>query len=392
MKKMEEKSLGPQSLSFLRRHEKAIVQLLRQFVECESPSHDKGAVDRFGATVAAEWRKRGAIVRVIAQKKSGNHLRIEIPAQSSKGRSGTGQLLILGHLDTVYPVGTLEKMPFRVAGGRAFGPGAFDMKAGLVQALFAVDAMRAAGHVPEKRLVFFWNSDEEIGSGSSRRLIEAEARRSDAVFVLEPSLGPNGDLKTQRKGVGTAEIIVHGRAAHAGIEPEAGVNAVHELALQVHRLMKMNNAKKGITVQATVISGGGASNVVPAEARAQVDMRCTRLADVVQLNQQMRGLRPILKGAKLEVRGEINRPPLERTEGVVKLFKHARSLMGEMGLDLGEAATGGGSDGNFTAALGVPTLDGLGAVGDGAHGTREHVVIRAMPERAALLAALLLTS
>lgn len=391
--KMEEKSLNLQFLSFLRKHEKAMVQLLRQFVECESPSHDKAAVDWFGAMVAEEWRKRGATVHVIPQKKkTGNHLRLEIPAQCAQGRGGTGQLLILGHLDTVYPVGTLEKMRFRIAGGRAFGPGAFDMKAGLVQALFAIDAMRAAGHLPEKRLVFFWNSDEEIGSGSSRRLIEAEARRSDAVFVLEPSLGPNGDLKTQRKGVGTTEIVVRGRAAHAGIEPEAGVNAVHELALQVQRLTKMSNAKKGITVQATVISGGGASNVVPAEARAQVDIRCTRLADVTQLNRQMRELRPILKGAKLEVRGGINRPPLERTEGVVKLFKHAQRLMSQIGIHLRETSTGGGSDGNFTAALGIPTLDGLGAVGDGAHSTREHVVIHAMPERAALLAALLLTS
>jgi glutamate carboxypeptidase len=261
----------------------------------------------------------------------------------------------------------------------------------LVQALFAVDALRALDKLPEKRLVFFWNSDEEIGSGSSRRLIEAEARRSDAVFVLEPSLGPQGHLKTQRKGVGTAEIIVHGRAAHAGIEPEAGINAIHELALQIEKLMALNDAKKGTTVQATVISGGTATNVVPAEARAQVDLRCVRLADAERLNKKLRGLRPILKGAKLEIRGGINRPPLERSAGVARLFQIAAGIALEMGFALDEAATGGGSDGNFTAALGIPTLDGLGAVGDGAHSANEHIMIRAMPERAALLAGLLLT-
>ena len=196
----------------LRRHEKEMVATLRAFVECESPSTDKAAVDRFGEMVAREWRRRDATVRVIRQREAGNHVRAEI-VPTARGRAG--QLLVLGHLDTVYPLGTLRTMPFRAAGGRAFGPGTFDMKGGLVLALFAVDALREAGLKPAKRLVFFWDSDEEIGSHSSRKLIEAEARRSDAVLVLEPSLGPRGDLKTQRKGVGTAEIIVRGRAAHA---------------------------------------------------------------------------------------------------------------------------------------------------------------------------------
>ncbi|HKQ85148.1 MAG TPA: M20/M25/M40 family metallo-hydrolase, partial [Candidatus Acidoferrales bacterium] len=233
----------------LRRREKEMVATLRRFVECESPSADKAAVDRFGEMVAREWRRRGAAVRTIRQRERGNHVRAEIAPRSG----GTSrQLLILGHLDTVYPIGTLRAMPFHVSRGRAFGPGTFDMKGGLVLALFAVDAMREVGVKPAKRLVFFWDSDEEIGSGTSRKLIEAEARRSDAVLVLEPSLGPRGDLKTQRKGVGTAEIIVRGRAAHAGIDPGAGVNAVHELALQIERLMKMNDRARGITVQATV--------------------------------------------------------------------------------------------------------------------------------------------
>jgi glutamate carboxypeptidase len=370
----------------LRRREKEMVATLRKFVECESPSADKAAVDRFGEMVAAEWRRRGATVRVIRQRETGSHVRAEIAATSTRK---PGQLLVLGHLDTVYPVGTLRTMPFRVANGRAFGPGTFDMKGGLVLALFAIDALREAGVSAAKRLVFFWDSDEEIGSHTSRKLIEAEARRSDAVLVLEPSASSGGDLKTRRKGVGTAEIVVRGRAAHAGIDPAAGVNAVHELALQIERLMKMNDPGLGITVQATVISGGTASNVVPAEARAQVDVRCARLVDVARVNRRLKALRPILKGAKIEVSGGINRPPLERTEGVLKLFAKAQSIAREMGLEIGESSTGGGSDGNFTAALGVPTLDGLGVIGSGAHALNEHAVIAKMPQRAALLAGLL---
>jgi glutamate carboxypeptidase len=371
----------------LRRREKQMIATLRRFVECESPSADKAAVDRFGGIVASEWRRRDAVVRVIRQHETGNHIRAEI-ASATRGKGG--QLLVLGHLDTVYPVGTLETMPFRVSGGRAFGPGTFDMKGGLVLALFAMDALREAGVRPAKRVVFFWDSDEEIGSHTSRKLIEAEARRSDAVLVLEPAAGPCG-LKTERKGVGTAEIVVHGLAAHAGIDPAAGVNAVHELALQIERLMKMNEPSRGITVQATVISGGTASNVVPALASAYVDVRCARLADVARVNRRLQAMRPILKGAKIEVRGGINRPPLERTAGVRKLFAHAQTVAREMGMELSEASTGGGSDGNFTAALGVPTLDGLGVVGDGAHALNEHVVIGKMAERAALLAGLLAT-
>jgi len=297
--------------------------------------------------------------------------------------------MVLGHIDTVYPTGTIRKMPFRVSGGRAWGPGTFDMKGGIVLALAAVDALRAAGVEPRKRIVFLWTSDEEIGSETSRRAIESEARRSDAVLVLEPSFGREGRLKTARKGVGGAEIIVTGRAAHAGIDPERGVNAVHELALQIERLIRLNDRKRGITVQATVIDGGTVSNVVPDHAHAEVDIRYARMADARALDRKLRGLQPILKGARVKVRRGAGRPPLERTAAVQALFRRAQSLMAEMGLRLGEAATGGGSDGNFTAALGVPTLDGLGAVGDGAHSPREHVVIRALPERAALIAGLL---
>lgn len=376
----------PEMLRELRVRENQMVRLLKDFVRCESPSHNKAAVDRMSGILAAEWKRRGAQVRVLPQRKRGEHLRAEV--WHGNGRPA-GQILVLGHMDTVYPMGTIASMPFRVSGGRAHGPGTFDMKGGLVIALFAVDALRAAKTQPRKRIVFLWTSDEEIGSETSRRTIEREARRSDAVLVLEPSLGTEGKLKTARKGVGGVKIIVTGRSAHAGIEPEKGVNAVHELALQIVRLMKLQDLSRGISVQSTVIAGGTVSNVVPAEARAEVDFRIVHAADARRIERALHALRPTLRGARLEVRGGFNRPPLERTLGVRKLFRQAQTLMREAGLPLGEASTGGGSDGNLTAALGIPTLDGLGAVGGGAHSPHEHVVIRKLPERAALLAGLL---
>ena len=383
------RSAMPELLRRLQAREQEMGRLLGKFVRCESPSQDKGAVDTFGNMVASEWRRRGAKVSILRQRERGNHVRAEI----SLGGVGParGQIMVLGHLDTVYPMGTLERMPFRISKGRAWGPGTFDMKGGLVLALFAVDALGAAGIGARKRLVFLWNSDEEIGSDSSRRAIEGEARRSDVVLVLEPSFGRDGRLKTQRKGVGGAEIVVTGRSAHAGIDPEKGVNAVHELALQIEGLMKWNDPRRGISVQTTVIAGGTVTNVIPEQARAQVDIRYSRLADARAIERRLRGIRPILKGARVQVQVGSDRPPLERTAEVRALFHRARSLMREMGLPLGEASTGGGSDGSFTAAAGIPTLDGLGAVGDGPHSPREHVLIRALPERAALLAGLLST-
>jgi glutamate carboxypeptidase len=377
-----------QILRELRGRQSDMLKLLGEFVRCESPSHVKSAVDECAAMVARLWQRRGAKVRILQQRERGNHVRAEI--WDGAGRAH-GQIMALGHTDTVYPLGTLAKMPFRVAGGRAWGPGTFDMKGGLVLALYAVDALRALGIQPKKRFVFLWTSDEEIGSESSRRAIEQEARRSDAVLVLEPSFGREGRLKTQRNGVGGAEILVTGRSAHAGIDPEKGVNAVHELALQIARLMKMSDPRGGITVQTTVVSGGTITNVVPEHARALVDLRYARAADVPRINRRLHALRPILKGARVEVRGGADRPPLERTAAVRKLFGVAHGLMQEMGLPLDEASTGGGSDGSFTAALGVPTLDGLGAVGDGAHSPREHVLISKLPERTALIAGLLAT-
>jgi glutamate carboxypeptidase len=372
----------------LRGHERSMVRMLGQFVRCESPSHQKAAVDRLGKLIASEWRRRGANVSVLRHKTRGDSVRAEIWLGDGRPK---GQIMVLGHLDTVYPLGTLATMPFRVEGGRAFGPGTFDMKAGLVLALSATDALQALRLRPKKRLVFYWNSDEEIGSYSSRALLEREARRSDAVLVLEPAAGLEGRLKTGRKGTGTAEIIVTGRSAHAGLDPGAGINAVLELALQIARLKDLNNSRRGIAVQATVIAGGTVSNVVPHHARAELDIRFTHLADAPKIERQLRALRPILPGARVEVRGGINRPPLERTPAVAALFHHAQKLMHEFGQTLDETSVGGGSDGNFTAALGVPTLDGLGAAGNGAHSAVEHVIIRSLPQRAALLAGLLAT-
>ena len=376
-------------LNWLCEQEPAIVRLLGRMVDIESPSHDKAAVDRFGSMIAAEWKRRGARVRLLHQRKFGNHVRADL--WLDHGRRPKGQLLVLGHLDTVYPLGTLAKTPFRVAQGRAWGPGTFDMKGGHAIALAAADALRELGIPARKKTVFLWTSDEEVGSATSRRTIESLARQSDAVFVLEPAFGNDGHLKTERKGVGEAELLVTGRSAHAGIEPESGVNAVHELALQITRLLKWNDPQRGITVQANVITGGTVTNVVPERARASIDVRLARAADARTLNRKLHALRPVLPGARIEVRGGINRPPMERTPESRALFLHAQELAREMEIALREASTGGGSDGNFTAALGIPTLDGLGAVGDGAHSPREHVIVRHLPERAALLAGLLAT-
>jgi glutamate carboxypeptidase len=362
-----------------------MLSVLRTFVLAESPSLEKAPADRCCGIIAAEWRKRGVRVERLAQRHRGDHLRITWQSQRSRA---AGQLLVLGHYDTVYATGTLAKMPFRLSAGRAQGPGTFDMKAGIVQALFALEAMQEAQTPPSKRIVFLWTSDEEIGSDSSRKLIEAEALRSDAVFVLEPSLGPRGLLKTARKGVGEAEIIVHGRASHAGLAPQEGVNAVHELAQQIARLKDWNDLRRGICVNTDIIEGGTRVNVIAERARAVVDLRALRLSDMRRLEQRLCALRPLTRGARLEIHGGFNRAPMERKVSAA-LFARAKSLAALMGLPIGECVAGGGSDGNLTAALGVPTLDGLGAVGDGAHSTHEYALVKAMPERAALLAALL---
>ncbi len=364
-----------------------MIVILKEFTLAESPSLDKSAADTCCELIATAWRKRGLQVDRIAQTHRGDHLRISTPLVKS---NPSEQLLVLGHYDTVYATGTLQKMPFRVSGRKVYGPGTFDMKGGIVQALFAYDALLEVNAPLNKRIVFLWTSDEEIGSDSSRKLIETEARRSEAVFVLEPAFGSRGLLKTQRKGVGEAEITVHGRASHAGLAPEKGINAIHELCYQIERIKKMNDPRRGITVNAGTIEGGTRTNVIPERASAVLDLRALRVADMRRVERQLHALRPRHPQARLEVRGGFSRSPLERKISSA-LFAKAKSIAAEMNLLLGECIAGGGSDGNLTAALGVPTLDGLGAVGDGAHSTNEHIFATAMPSRAALLAALLAT-
>jgi glutamate carboxypeptidase len=381
---MKEGNAPKTLLNWLRPQLPQMLQTLGSFVRAESPSTEKAPADACARVIAAEWRKRDVRVELLRQNHRGAHIRI-VRDPASKAR---GQLLVLGHYDTVYSAGTLAKMPFRIRAGRAFGPGIFDMKAGIVQALFALDAIQRLQSGLTKKIVFLWTSDEEIGSDSSRRLIEAEAKRSEAVFVLEPSLGAKGLLKTARKGVGEAEILVHGRASHAGLAPEHGVNAIHELALQLARLKEWNSPTRGISVNAGLVQGGTRVNVIPDSARAVLDLRALRVSDMRAIEERLLALRPILPGAKLEVRGGFNRAPMEHKFSAA-LFSGAAQLAKRMGLTIGECTAGGGSDGNLTAALGIPTLDGLGAVGDHAHSPNEYIITRTMPERAALLATLL---
>jgi glutamate carboxypeptidase len=380
----------PSPKEFFRRLKPRLPQMLamlRQFVEAESPSLEKAAADRCCGLIAAAWRKHEVRIERLSQKHRGDHLHITYCPGNMRP---AGQFLVLGHYDTVYSSGTLRKMPFRISRGKAYGPGIFDMKAGIVQALFAMQALQEANAELRKRLVFLWTSDEEIGSESSRKLLEAEARRSDAVFVLEPSFGPRGLLKTARKGVGTAELTVHGRASHAGLAPQEGINAIHELAQQLARIEKWNDLRRGITINAGVIEGGSRTNVIPERASAALDLRALRVSDMRSLERRLHSLRAIHRGARFEITGGFDRPPLEHKMGAA-LFARAKSLAAQMKLPLGECTVGGGSDGNLTAALGVPTLDGLGAVGDGAHSANEHILINTMPARAALLASLLAT-
>lgn len=365
-----------------------MVNLLRALVRIESPSTSKTGVDRLAGFLARKWRRRGARVRLFRHPHRGAILRVEVFQGQGQPQ---GQLLVLGHLDTVYEVGTLERTPFRLRSGRAYGPATLDMKGGLVQALFAVEALRALRLAPAAKLIFLFTSDEEVGSKAGRAVVEREARRSRAVLVLEPASGLRGALKTARKGVAEFELLIRGRAAHAGTEPQRGVSATEELAAQILRIKKLARPSRGLALNVGLIEGGTRTNVVAERARARIDVRIGRRPQGRWIDRRMRRLKPVDPRARLTVRGGINRPPLERTEGVVRLFRQAQKLARQLGFRLEESATGGGSDGNFTAALGVPTLDGLGSVGGGAHSPAEFVVVRRMPERAALLAGLLLT-
>jgi glutamate carboxypeptidase len=356
---------------------------LRRLVELESPTRDKAAVDALGALVAEQVRALGATVTLDKQPKWGDHV-----VARWQGPAARPQLLILCHLDTVWPLGTLAERPVRIEDGRLYGPGGYDMKAGVVITLTALRGLRALGRWPERPVTALFTSDEELGSRSSRALIEREARRSDLVLVLEPATA-DGALKTSRKGTGRFVVTATGVAAHAGAAHDEGVNAIQELAHQVLALQAMTDYARGTTLNVGLVRGGERSNIVPPQARAWVDLRVTTPAEGQRMLEQLSSLKPKLPGASLQVRGGLSRPPMLRDDLMVRTFQRAASIAAEIGLTLDEGESGGASDGNFSAALGVPTLDGLGAVGDGAHALHEHVVIRSLPERAALLAALL---
>jgi glutamate carboxypeptidase len=362
-------------------HEARLRSRLRALVEIESPSEDKAAVDRAGELVAGWAIALGGTVKRHKQKAFGDVLELRFgPSRSNKGR-----VLLLGHLDTVWSIGTLAAMPWREAEGKLFGPGVLDMKVGVLMALEAVACMRALKM--ERPVTLLLNSEEEVGSPVSRAITERIAKQCAAVFVMEPAQGLA--YKTARKGVGHFELKVTGIGAHAGVDFEKGHSAVREMARLVETVSGFTDLKRGLTVNVGVISGGTRSNVIAAECIAEVDVRISKASDTARVERMFRGLRVTDPACRLAVSGGINRPPMERKPGTVALFKQARALASEMGFTLEEAATGGGSDGNFTAALGIPTLDGVGAVGAGAHASHEHIVVKHLLERTALLAGML---
>ena len=358
-----------------------LISFIRELVECESPSDDPAAIARFTSLFAER-------VSDIAEcRMAGTHLQCEfkLPGPS---RKKPGQIFALGHSDTVWPMGTLRQMPWREEQGRLWGPGVLDMKAGLAFFVFAMRAIRDAGQPVARKVMLQLNSDEEVGSHSSRALTEREARRSAAVLVLEPGTGLEGKLKTARKGVGGFRIVARGKSSHAGVDFAAGASAIDELAYQIEKIRAFTNLARGITVNTGLVSGGTRTNVVAAEAIAEIDFRIPRLGDYAALERKFRALRPRDKRCRLEITGDLNRPPMERTPEIAALFKTAQRLARNLGFKLEDSATGGGSDGNFTAALGIPTLDGLGAVGEGAHAPHESILIDRMADRVALLAKL----
>jgi glutamate carboxypeptidase len=370
---------------YLEKQKEDMYAYLEEIVTKESPSHDKELVDELGKWLAKTFEKlTGGTTTTIPEATYGDHIRGE-------WGSGESQILILGHFDTVWPKGTINTMPFKMENGKAAGPGTFDMKGGIIQGLFALKALKELDIPMNKKVVFFFDSDEEIGNPSSRELIEKEAEKSDVVFVLEPGMSEKGSLKTSRKGVGIFNVEATGVPAHAGIDPDKGVSAIQELALQTLDIEAMNDFDTGTTFNVGKVTGGTGSNVIPEKASAEVDLRAKTQAAFDRAIETMLELKPKLEGAALHVTGGANRAPLERTDEVVSLFKTAKQLAKTyIGMELTEQETGGGSDGNLTAPL-APTLDGLGAVGDGAHANHEHLILSEMPKRSALLAMLLAT-
>jgi glutamate carboxypeptidase len=376
-------------LAGARRKERSLLDFTRKLVAAESPSDSKSAVDACVTLATAHLKQLGGRVKLHRQKDHGNLLEARFGPRAST-RSAAQPILLLGHLDTVWPLGTLTFMPCRVCDGRLWGPGTLDMKAGVAMACAAIEMLTEAALL-RREIIFLLNSDEEIGSPVSRPITENLARQCSAVYVLEPAQGLA--YKTARKGIGDWHIVVKGVAAHAGVDFEKGANAIRELARVIETVSGWTDLKRGLTVSVGVAAGGTKSNVVPAHAQAHIDVRIPRLADAARITRKFAALRPhksVGPRCTLTVSGGINRPPMERSRGTVHLFRKAHALARELGFELNEASTGGGSDGNFTAALGVPTLDGMGAVGEGAHASHESVLIEHLAPRTALLAAMLI--
>jgi len=373
-------------LTYFDTHHTAMLDLVRQLVTQETPSSDKARLDAFADFLAGRFRAVGATVEVIPNETRGNHVRARFAAPGAA--QDAKPALILCHFDTVWPVGSLETHPFRIEEGKAYGPGIFDMQSSLMLAEYALRAVTDLQLTLPRPVTVLMTSDEEVGSLTSWNLIEEEAKQSAYVLVMESPL-PGGVLKTRRKGGGGFTLEVTGRAAHAGVEPEKGINAIIELAHQAVKLHAMNDYEKGTTVNVGVIQGGTVSNVVPAGASAKIDCRIWSKEEGDRIEAAIRGLQPVLPGAQLNISGGWNRPPLER-KVTGPLFEQAQLIGRKLGLDLEEGGTGGGSDGNITGALGVPTLDGLGVPGHGAHADHEHIEVDKISSRAALLVALLL--
>ena len=355
--------------------------LLEALVNHDSPTFDKQAVDAMGRQISETFARLGASVEAHPQSDYGDHFRV------TWGR-GSRQILLLAHFDTVWPVGEAARRPFTVHEGSATGPGVNDMKSGIVVGLYALKALVETGQMPDHRLVYLLTSDEEDGSTTSRPLIEAEARQSDYALVLEPSRG--GPLTTWRKGIGRFILEISGIPSHAGVDPEKGVSAIQELAHQVLKLHAMSDPARGNTVNVGIVQGGSRVNVVAASAQAEVDLRVMTLDEGLRMEKAILGLTPHLKGTTIKIKGGINRPPFEESAAGLALYERARLVGARLGLELGKTGSGGGSDGNFTAAEGVPTLDGLGAVGQGSHALNESIIVNSLPQRAALVAELLL--
>lgn len=367
---------------FFKQREDEIVKLTRMLAVMESPSNEKAAVDRLAEYISQELSLAGAHTEIIEQKEVGNFLR-------ANWGDGEGQLLTLCHMDTVWPLGEVARRPIIREGDNLLGPGVLDMKASIAILIFALKAIKELGLKPKNKVVALFNSDEEIGSNFSRKLIEEEASRSQAVLCLEPSI-LGGALKTQRKGVGVFNIKIKGRASHAGSGHQKGISAIEELARQIIELHQLTDYEKGVTLNVGVVKGGSRSNVVAEEAEAEIDLRFLNMQDGQQVMEKILNLKPYLRGAKVEIEGGINRPPLTKSPQNQKLYKRIKEIGESIGLKIEEGLSGGGSDASFTSALGIATVDGLGADGDGCHSIDEYVLISSLTERAALLAELLL--